>query len=235
MIEFQNTFKKFGKLSVFEDLNLSIPSSGGIVAVLGPNGSGKTTLIKSILGMVVPDQGSIFFDGKKIQNEWEYRNEINYLPQIATFPGNLTVHELIEMVKDLRLKTANEKELIHKFKLAPFLDKKLSILSGGTKQKVNIVLTFMFESRMLILDEPSTGLDPISLIQLKNLILEEKKKGKTILFTTHIMSLAEEISDEIIFLLEGKIHFRGTIGQIFEKTSQNNLESSIAKILEEEE
>ena len=233
MIEFIKIHKRFGKLNVLHDLDLSI-SRGEVFAILGPNGSGKTTLIKSILGMVVPDSGTISIDGKNILNGWEYRNDINYLPQTASFPGNLTVIELIEMVKDLRTKNADDKNLIEQFGLGPYLNKKLSILSGGTKQKVNLVLTFMFESPLYILDEPTTGLDPLSSIQLKNVINSEKEKGKTILFTTHIMNLAEEISDEIIFLLDGKIYFKGTIEKIKEQTGQENLESSIAKILRDQ-
>lgn len=233
MIEFKKIYKNYGKLNVLQELDLTV-SRGGVFSILGPNGSGKTTLIKCILGMVVPDQGSILIDGQNILNRWEYRNDVNYLPQIASFPGNLTVHEIIEMVKNLRTKTADEKSLIDQFKLLPFLNKKLAVLSGGTKQKVNVLLTFMFDSPLVILDEPSTGLDPVSIIQLKKLIAGEKEKGKTILLTTHIMSLAEEISDEIIFLLEGKIYFKGSISRIKEQTGQENLETSIAKILEDQ-
>ena len=230
MIEFTKTRKQFGKLNVLKDLDLNI-SGQGVFSILGPNGSGKTTLIKSILGMVVPDNGSIRINGEEILNQWEYRNNINYLPQIATFPGNLTVIELIEMVKDLKTKPANDSELISLFGLEPYLGKKLNILSGGTKQKVNLVLTFMFESPIIILDEPSTGLDPLSLMQLKDLIQKEKQKGKTILLTTHIMSFAEEISDEVIFLLDGKIYFKGTLDEIKNRTGQDSLEKSIASIL----
>ena len=89
----------------------------------------------------------------------------------------------------------------------------------------------MFDSPLIILDEPTTGLDPVALIHLKKLIFEEKKNGKTILISTHIMSFVEEISDEIVFLLEGKIYFQGTISQLKEKTSQNNVENAIASIL----
>ncbi|MDH5719025.1 MAG: ABC transporter ATP-binding protein [Spirochaetia bacterium] len=230
MIEFKNLKKSFGRLNALEDINLKI-SKKGVFAILGPNGSGKTTLIKCILGMVIPDQGSILINEKNIIKKWEYRNDINYLPQIADFPANLTVSELIEMVKDLRAKEANESALIELFGLDPFLDKKLSILSGGTKQKVNLVLAFMFDSSIIILDEPSTGLDPLSIIQMKELIETQKKEGKTILITTHIMSLAEEISDEIVFMLEGKKYFQGTIDEIKKKTKEKTLESAIAKIL----
>lgn len=231
MIEIDNLHKKFGKNEVLKGIDLTI-DSGGIFAVLGPNGSGKTTLIKSILGMVVPNQGIIKLNGSSIKKSWEYRNDIDYLPQIANFPGNLTVKELIKMIKDLRSnKVADDKRLIELFKLQPFLDKKLNNLSGGTKQKVNLVLTFMFDSSLVILDEPTTGLDPISHIRLKQLITAEKEKGKTILITSHIMSFVEEIADEIVFLLEGKIYFRGSIPQLKTKTEQPDFEHAIASML----
>jgi Cu-processing system ATP-binding protein len=210
MIQVDNLHKKFGKFTVLKNLNLEI-KSGGIFAVLGPNGSGKTTLIKSILGMVIPEKGSIKIDGIEILKKHQYRNNVNYLPQIANFPGNLSVSELIQMIKDIRTKPANDDELIALFGLEPFLKQKLSNLSGGTKQKVNLVLAFMFDSELIILDEPTTGLDPISLIRLKEIIQVEKQKGTTILITSHIMSFVEEISDEIVFLIDGKIYFKGKI------------------------
>ncbi len=230
MIEITSLNKRFGKLTVLDGLDLTI-DSGGIFAILGPNGSGKTTLIKSILGMVIPDKGEIKIEGNSVLRKWKYRNEINYLPQIANFPANLSVNELINMVKNLRPKQAFEKVLIERFDLAPFLDKKLGNLSGGTKQKVNLVLTFMFESDLIILDEPTTGLDPISLIQLKEIIHEEKDKGKTILITTHIMSFVEEIADEIVFLLDGEIYFKGTSNDLKQRTGQIDLEHAIAKLI----
>ncbi|NBG66445.1 ABC transporter ATP-binding protein [Acidiluteibacter ferrifornacis] len=231
MIEVKDIHKKFGQNKVLEGIDLTIDTKG-IFAVLGPNGSGKTTLIKSILGMVIPDKGSIHLDGKAIQGEWNYRNNIDYLPQIANFPGNLSVQELINMIKDLRSnKNADDQRLIELFRLEPFLNKKLSNLSGGTKQKVNLVLTFMFDSQLIILDEPTTGLDPIAHIRLKQLINEEKAKGKTILITSHIMSFVEEISDQIVFILEGKIYFKGTIPELKSKTNESDFEHAIASIL----
>ena len=230
MITIENLHKTFGKVNVLKGLNLEI-NSGGIFAVLGPNGSGKTTLIKSILGMVIPDKGSIKIKEEKILKKHQYRNAINYLPQIANFPANLTVIELLQMIKDIRAKEAKEQKLIELFGLEPFLKQKLGNLSGGTRQKVNLVLTFMFDSEIIILDEPTTGLDPISLIRLKEIIQEEKNKGKTILITSHIMSFVEEISDEIVFLLDGKIYFKGSINKLKEQTNQSDLEHAIANIL----
>lgn len=233
MIKIKNLYKKFGKVEVLKGLDLDI-KAGGIFAVLGPNGSGKTTLIKSILGMVIPNKGEILIQEKSVLKKHEYRNNINYLPQIANFPSNLSVKELLDMVKNLRTKPAKDQDLINLFKLEPFLDKKLGNLSGGTKQKVNIILTFMFDSELLILDEPTTGLDPISLLNLKKVILAEKEKGKTVLITSHIMSFVEEMADEIVFLLDGKIYFKGTLSAIKEQTNQTDLEHAIAAILTKE-
>ncbi|HZW62219.1 MAG TPA: ABC transporter ATP-binding protein [Flavobacteriaceae bacterium] len=230
MVNITNLHKSFGKNKVLDGIDLSIQNPG-IFAVLGPNGSGKTTLIKSVLGMVIPNKGTIEVLGTDIKKNSAYRHEIDYLPQIANFPSNLKVKELLKMIKDLRKNTAEDTQLIELFKLQPFLDKKLGNLSGGTKQKVNLVLTFMFNSPLVILDEPTTGLDPISLLRLKQLIKEAKEKGKTLLITSHIMSFVEEVSDQIVFLLEGKIYFKGTIAELKTKTHQPDFEHAIASIL----
>lgn len=230
MVTITNLHKKFGKNIVLSGIDLNI-NEGGIFAILGPNGSGKTTLIKSILGMVIPNKGTITVMGENIKHNSAYRNKIDYLPQIANFPSNLKVKELITMIKDLRGRPSEDEYLINHFKLEPFLNKKLGTLSGGTKQKVNIVLTFMFDCPLIILDEPTAGLDPISLIRLKEIIKIEKDKGKTILITSHIMSFVEEISDEIVFILEGKIYFKGTITKLKTKTNQPNFEHAIASML----
>ncbi|QAA80534.1 ABC transporter ATP-binding protein [Aequorivita sp. H23M31] len=231
MIEVKDLHKKFGKNEVLKGIDLSI-REGGIFSILGPNGSGKTTLIKSILGMVIPDSGEISIKGDTLKNNYKYREKIDYLPQIANFPGNLKVNELIAMIKDLRdYKDTKDQELIELFKLQPFLNKRLVNLSGGTKQKVNLVLTFMFDSPLIILDEPTSGLDPISHLRLKNLIFKEKEKGKTILVTSHILSFVEDIADEIVFLLEGKIYFKGSIPELKAKTETHDFEHAIASIL----
>jgi Cu-processing system ATP-binding protein len=232
MIEIKDLHKKFGKNQVLSGVDLHI-TDGGIFAVLGPNGSGKTTLIKSVLGMVIPNKGKITVFGENIKKNSEYRHKIDYLPQIANFPSNLRVKELIKMIKDLRKPTNEDDRLIKLFRLEPFLDKKLGTLSGGTKQKVNLVLTFMFDSPIVILDEPTSGLDPISMIRLKDLIQTEKAKGKTILITSHIMSFVEEVADEIVFILEGKIYFKGSIQKLKTKTNQPDFEHAIASILQD--
>ncbi len=229
MITVEGLQKKFGKNSVLKGIDLRIEKPG-IYAILGPNGSGKTTVIKSILGMVLPSGGQIEVLGQNISKKWKYRRELNYLPQIANFPGNLKVGELFSMIKDLRRMPSDEEKLIDVFGLKPFLNSKLANLSGGTKQKVNIVIALMFNGQLLILDEPTTGLDPAALIVLKKIIKEEKAKGKVILITTHIMEFVEEMADEIVYLLEGKIYFQGTIEELTQRTQQTDFQHAIAEI-----
>ncbi len=230
MIDFKNITKKFGRLQVLDQIDLSIDKPG-IYAILGPNGSGKTTLIKCLLGMTLPTSGRIFVEGWDTKGKWEFRNRVSYLPQIANFPKNMTVNELLRLIKTLRKQASDEQPLIAAFGLKPYLDKNMGTLSGGTKQKVNLVLALMTDNPIVILDEPTSGLDPLALIELKKLIKAEREKGKTILITSHIMSLVEELSDEIVFLLEGKIHFRGTVGALKSTAQTANFDEAIAQIL----
>jgi Cu-processing system ATP-binding protein len=225
--------KAYRKNEVLKGIDLEIPD-GCITAVLGPNGSGKTTLIKCILGMVLNQQGEIEVHGKNIKNDWNYRRDIGYLPQMAHFPENLKVRELIRMVKDIRNQPASDLELISLFGLETYLDKPLRYLSGGTRQKVNILVAFMFDCHYLVLDEPTVGLDPLALIRFKDLLLKKKEMGRAILLTTHMVNLVEELADEVIFILEGKIYFHGKVEELKAKTREQNLERAIAGILTQE-
>lgn len=241
MVEVKNIQKSFGKLNVLQGVNVSIPT-GKVIAILGPNGSGKTTLIKCILGLVIPDNGDIYIDGENIKNNWKYRNNIGYLPQIARFPENLTVIELFKMIQDLRknqsVKNNPEQTCSHfvsLFQIQSFLSKPLRSLSGGTRQKVNVILSLMFNPDLYIFDEPTVGLDPISCVRYKETVLKEKENGKTILLTTHILNEVEEMADEIIFLLEGKIYYQGSPKNLMTSKQENTLEKAIAKMLEEHE
>lgn len=232
MIAIKGLHKKFGRLQVLQGIDLEIRDPG-IYAVLGPNGSGKTTLIKSILGMVIPNSGSITVSGNPVRGRWAYRDQIDYMPQIAQFPPNLKVNELLRMISDLRSRPAGDHRLVQVFGLQPYLDRKLGHLSGGTRQKVNIVLSLMFDCDLLILDEPTTGLDPVALISLKELIFEARDRGKIILITSHIMSFVEEVADRIVFLLDGNIHYSGGVQELKAEKQQDNLEHAIAALLTE--
>ncbi len=233
MIRIENLHKSYAKLEVLKGLSLTFDRPGTITAVLGPNGSGKTTLMKAILGMVLPDKGSILINDRSIKGEWAYRQDIDYLPQIARFPENLRVSELIAFIQNLRQgqSQTREQELIRLFNLEPHLGKRLGNLSGGTKQKVNLVLAFMYDSPILILDEPTSGLDPVALMHLKDYIQHEKERGKLILITTHIMDFVEEMADDIVFLLEGHIYFRGSVDELKKQFNETSLERAIARIL----
>jgi len=231
LIEIVNLKKEFGKTVALNDVTLSI-GSGKVTAIVGPNGSGKTTLIKTILGLVKSTVGSIDVDGTRINGDYLYRNKIGYMPQIARYPENLTATELLSLIKDLREPVENfEDEILSSFKLSTEMDKPFKSLSGGTKQKVSAVIAFAFNPKILILDEPTAGLDPISSSYFKDLVLKEKEKAKTIILTSHIMSEIQELADEIIFLLEGEIKFKGTIDSLLQHKGETKLERAIAELM----
>ena len=241
MVIIKDLYKSFGRLNVLRGVNLTIPE-GKSVAILGPNGSGKTTLIKCLLGLVIPDQGDIFIDSSPVRNNWKYRNTIGYLPQIARFPENLTVNELFRMIADLRINSKGssldpsyQDKLISLFKVQNFLNKPLRSLSGGTRQKVNVILSMMFNPSLYIFDEPTVGLDPISCVRFKESVLMEKKNNKTIILTTHILSEVEEMADEIVFLLEGNVYYHGSTSRLVQEKNAPDLEKAIARMLEERE
>lgn len=230
MIHLHHIHKSFGRLDVLRGIDLAFDRPG-ITAVLGPNGSGKSTLLKTILGMVLPDQGVIHFNGRPIDKEGQYRKNISYLPQIARFPENLRVRELIGMIESFRSQTSRSAELIRHFGLESIQDAQLGHLSGGTRQKVNLVLTLMYDTPVIILDEPTAGLDPVALINLKELIIQARNEGKILLITTHIMSLVDELANRVVFLLEGNIYFDGKPDELKQQVAEPNLEKSIATLL----
>ncbi|TAE25166.1 MAG: ABC transporter ATP-binding protein [Candidatus Kapaibacterium sp.] len=234
MIELRNITKRFGAHTVLNGLNLRF-DAGSITAVLGPNGSGKTTLMKTILGLVRPDKGEVLFAGENVVGTSEYRKGVGYMPQIARFQDNLTARELVQMIRDVRENPSatREDELCERFHLTEHLDKPLHTLSGGTRQKVNAVLAFMFQPPILMLDEPTAGLDPISASSFKDVILSERNEGRTIVLTSHIMSEVQELADTIVFLLEGRVVFHGAATELLGRTGEKTLERAIARLLQE--
>ncbi len=229
MIEFKDIHKKFGKQQVLHGIDLKFDQAG-IFAILGPNGSGKTTLIKSLMGMVHPTAGEILIDGK-VKKGNDYRKNIAYLPQIARFPENLTVEEFLDFIENIRGKAERKSQLMECFGVEVFYKKKLRTLSGGMRQKVNLVSALMYDTQTIVLDEPTIGLDPVALIALKDWLRMEQAAGKTILLTTHIMDIVQELADEIVFLLDGKVYYRGTQQELLTKTGAPNTEHAIAQLL----
>jgi len=231
LIRIEALTKSFGGLNVLRAVDLAV-RPGRVLAIVGPDGAGKTTLIKSVLGLIHPDGGSIAMAGMPIRGDDGYRSRIGYMPQIARYPENLTGAELIAMLEDLRGPGAQlDEELIDVFELRPSLAKPLRVLSGGTRQKVNAVLAFLFTPELLVLDEPTAGLDPLSSSLLKDRILSVRGHGRTVIVTSHIMNELEELADDVAFMLEGQAPFVGTLDELKRITSQSTLERAIATMM----
>ncbi|WP_297868307.1 ABC transporter ATP-binding protein [uncultured Flavobacterium sp.] len=231
MIEIKELQKKFGKFEVLKNINLSC-KKGECIALIGPNGCGKTTLIKSVLGMVLPDSGTIHFNGNSVLGEYLYREKIGYMPQIGRYPDNMTIGQIIEMIKKIRNSADDlDEDLLHAFELEKMFDKQMRTLSGGTTQKVSAVLAFLFNPDVLILDEPTAGLDPLAAEVLKEKIIKEKEKGKLILITSHLLSELDDLITEIIFMQEGKVHFHQKVEELKTTTGEEKISKAIAKIL----
>ena len=234
MIEVKNLTKKFGKFTALDDLNLSFTNSKSI-ALIGPNGCGKTTLIKSILGLNVIETGDILVDGKSVKDDYRYRQDIGYMPQIGRYPENMSIGQTIKMIKDTRKisEIHLDTELLKNFELEKMYDKKMGTLSGGTTQKVSAVLAFMFDPKVIILDEPTAGLDPLASEILKNKIIKEKNRGKLIIITSHLLSELDDIVSEIVFMNEGKIIVQQSVTDLMTERKSEKISESIISILKE--
>ena len=231
MISIQQLRKTYGKTRALNGITFDVPA-GRVTAVVGPNGSGKTTLIKSILGLVTPDGGTISVFGDDISHSHAYRAGIGYMPQIARLPDNLSAEKAIALVKSLRGNTTDTDErLIDELELRPHLGKPLRALSGGTRQKVSAVTAFLFRPKAVILDEPTAGLDPVSSSRLKDRISEAKAGGAAIMLTSHIMSEIEELADDVAYLLDGNLLFHEPVAAVVGASEERNLERALAQRL----
>ncbi|MBE9665341.1 ABC transporter ATP-binding protein [Mucilaginibacter boryungensis] len=230
MIAVEGLKKSFSRLEVLKNVSCGF-EAGGVVSILGPNASGKTTLIKSILGMVIPDSGNILFKGRPVLNTFDYKSYIGYMPQIGHYPDNMQIGQLFKMVVDIRQQEASDTDLLKTFRLESMYQKTMRTLSGGTLQKVSAALAFMFSPDVLILDEPSAGLDPLAAEALKEKILAERAKGKLVLVTSHILSEADEISDHILYLFEGRIEFYKTLPDLKAETGEQKLSRALTRLL----
>ncbi|MCA6450979.1 MAG: ABC transporter ATP-binding protein [Chitinophagaceae bacterium] len=231
MIIASNVSKRFGKLQALNNVSVTC-NKGECIALIGPNGSGKTTLIKSILGMVVPDSGFITFNGNNILHHWQYRNNIGYMPQIGRYPDNMRIADVLDMMKDIRgHKGAMDEELVAAFELDKLKHKRMRTLSGGTRQKVSACMAFLFDPQVLILDEPTAGLDPVASEILKEKIITEKKKGKLVMVTSHILSELDDLVTQVIYMQDGELRFHKSIEALRADTGQEKLSKAIAHVM----
>lgn len=231
MIELQALNKNFGKLRALDQVSIRF-GSGKSYALIGPNGSGKTTLIKSILGMVIPSSGEIKVDGQSIQNDWKYREKIGYMPQIGHYPENMRIGQLIDMMKNIRQNTGQtDDELVEEFGLRKIYDKRMHAMSGGTRQKVSAALAFLFHAPILILDEPTAGLDPVSVEILKEKIIREQSAGKLMIISSHILSDLDELSTDVVYIFEGKIQYHDSLVDLKIQTGESRLGRAVANMI----
>ena len=231
MIKIKNLTKKFNKFTALQNIDLEC-KKGHSIAFIGPNGCGKTTLIKCILGLNVVESGDILVNGNSVKNDFLYREKIGYMPQIGKYPENMTIGQTIKMIQNNRKNIENlDTELLEAFELPKLYDKKMSTLSGGTTQKVSAVLAFMFHPEIIILDEPTAGLDPLASEILKNKIIKERKNGKLIIITSHLLSELDDMVNEIVFINEGEILVHQSVEDLKTETQQTKISDAITNIL----
>ncbi|MFY7651951.1 MAG: ABC transporter ATP-binding protein [Chitinophagaceae bacterium] len=231
MIIATNVTKQFGTLKALNNVSVTC-NAGECIALIGPNGSGKTTLIKSFLGMVVPDSGFITYNKSNILHNWKYRENIGYMPQIGKYPDNMTIGQVFTMMKDIRqCKSIPDTYLYEQYAVDNLLHKRMGTLSGGTRQKVSACLAFLFNPSVLILDEPTAGLDPFAAEILKQKIIEEKQKGKLILITSHVLSELDDVVTQVIYMQDGQLCFHQSLKNVQAITGETKLAKAIAHIM----
>ncbi len=232
MVRVEELTKRYGALEALKGVTAEFPP-GKVTAVVGPNASGKSTLMKSILGLVVPSGGEVYVLGEPARKNPRVREHIGYMPQDPRFPENTTVREVVRWIEELRGAPKLDLDgLLEYFGLSPHLDQPTRVLSGGTRQKLSAVLAFLFDPEVLILDEPTAGLDPLASSRFKDRVAAERDRGKTVILTSHVMSELEELAERLVFLLEGEVVFAGDLEELREKTGEARLERAVARLME---
>jgi len=231
MVEVASLTKRFGSVDILRGVDVTI-ARGRITGIVGPNGAGKSTLIKLILGLTRPTSGRILVDGHPVDEDGAYRARIGYMPQMGRFPEHLTARELFDTMHEVRGRDVEvDDDLVGVLSLQDQLDKPLRTLSGGTRQKVNACLALRFSPALVILDEPTAGLDPRSSALLKDAVLSLRSSGVTTIVASHVMSELEELCDDIVFLLDGRVCYTGPISDLRGLTRQANLERAVAALM----
>lgn len=237
MLTYKNVSKSYNSISkAIDNLNLQL-ESGKVYGLIGHNGAGKTTTLKMTVGILEPTEGSILLDGNKIDmNSVELKREIGYAPDSAFIPEVFTGFEYLNFISDIyRISSEKRKEKIKylgdAFELLPKLNNPISSYSKGMKQKLVLIASLLYDPKLLILDEPLNGLDPQGAFNLKSFIKDYASKGNTVIFSTHILEVAEKLCDKIIIIDKSKLIYDGTLDDLKSKyPHERDLEDIFLKI-----
>ncbi len=206
MITVEHLTKKFGKFTAVSDVSFEV-KGGEVFAFLGPNGSGKTTTLKSIIGLNIPTSGTIHVHGFDVRSHSkEAKRHMSYLPQRVIFPETLTAREVTRFYSSLRnISKSVADDALSKDGFNGFSDKLVSEFSGGMIQRLGLTVISIPDAPILLLDEPTANLDPQGVKQFRDFIVEQKAKGKTIIFSTHLLAEAEQLADRVAIFVSGKL------------------------------
>ena len=223
-LKIENLTKTYGDFKALNHVSLEA-ENGKILGILGRNGAGKTTTIKSIMGIIEPEEGSITFDGIDIRKT---KVSIGYLPEERGLYVNAVVKDQLlyfAMLNGMDKKAAftEIKKLLEEFKIPGYLNKKVKTLSKGNKQKIQLISAILHKPQMVILDEPFSGLDPVNIELFKSTVLDLKKSGATILFSSHRMEDVEEMCDRIVMLNKGNVVENNTVQALINKYSREDV------------
>lgn len=219
MIEIDDLAMQYGALRALDGLTLNIPQ-GELFAFLGPNGAGKTTAIKLLTGLMKPLRGSVRICGHDMQTDpLKAKALLGYVPDVAVFYEKLTPLEFMRFIADIfamdgARAEASAEELFHKFHLTGYLHQRIENLSHGTRQRLAIASALLHEPKVFVIDEPMVGLDPIHARVVKQELKERSRRGVTVLMSTHLLNIAEELADRIGILNNGKLIALGTMAEL---------------------
>lgn len=216
MLEVSNLSKSFGNVEALKDLNFKA-EDGKIFGIIGRNGAGKSTTFRLILKIIEPTNGEILYNGEKINEK--ILDKIGYLPEEGSLISTYTVLELCEYYGALKLVSPEQirEKLVmwlEEFNIKEFMNRKIKDLSKGNRQKIQFIISVLHNPELLILDEPFSGLDPISVEELKKAILKLKSEGKTIIFSSHRMDHIEALCENILIIDKGKTLLEGNLKEI---------------------
>ena len=225
MLKLENVRKTYGSLVAVDNLSFSV-KNGEIFGLLGENGAGKTTTFRMIMGLLEPDKGKITLDGKKI--DYKVTDKIGFVTEERSLLTKLTVKEMIEYYGVLKgMDESNiDKKLdywLEKFEITEYKNKKIKELSKGNQQKIQFISAVINDPKLLILDEPFTGLDPINVGLLKDAVKEFQKKGCSIIFSSHQMEYIEDFCEQLIILVHGRAILNGSLDEIKENYAKKNI------------